>query len=96
MESNLRKNSRSVANQDEILKPTDKCENQDVELYDKERRNDEKVISKKTDLEPNLAGNKINVALLVLLYSLQGIPVGISIAIGTFIQNSKISYIQQV
>lgn len=93
MEGNARKNSRTVI--DQVLKPTIICENHDAELYDKERRNDDKSISKK-ELEPNLTGNKLNVALLVLLYSLQGIPVGISIAIGTFIQNSKISYVQQV
>lgn len=93
MEDNARKNSLSVADQSMVLKPTAKCENQDIELNDKERRNNEK---KKVELGPNLVGNKLNVALLVLLYSFQGIPVGISIAIGTYIQNSKISYVQQV
>lgn len=46
--------------------------------------------------EPNLDGDKLNVVLLTLLCTLQGIPMGISLAISTYMQNMKVSYVQQV
>lgn len=46
--------------------------------------------------KPNLKGDKFNLALLILLCTLQGIPLGISVAIRTYMQNRKISYVQQV
>lgn len=46
--------------------------------------------------KPNLKGDKFNLALLILLCTLQGIPMGISVAIRTYMQNRKISYVQQV
>lgn len=49
-----------------------------------------------TVIKPNLKGDRLNVALLVLLYMLQGVPIGISFAIRTYMQNMKVSYIQQV
>lgn len=63
-----------------------------------ERRNgDDKTSSEvQKDIKPNLKGDRLNVALLVLLYTLQGIPIGISLAIRTYMQNRKISYVQQV
>ncbi|XP_022175893.1 acetyl-coenzyme A transporter 1-like [Myzus persicae] len=62
-----------------------------------ERRNgDDKTSSEvQKDIKPNLKGDRLNVALLVLLYTLQGIPIGISLAIRTYMQNRKISYVQQ-
>lgn len=47
-------------------------------------------------IKPNLNGDMLNIGLLVLLYVLQGIPIGISAAIRTYVQNKKISYGQQV
>lgn len=63
-----------------------------------ERRNgDDKTSSDvQKDIKPNLKGDRLNVALLVLLYTLQGIPIGISLAIRTYMQNNKVSYGQQV
>jgi len=48
------------------------------------------------DIKPNLKGDRLNVAFLVLLYMLQGIPIGISLAMRTYMQNKKVSYGQQV
>lgn len=48
------------------------------------------------DNEPNLEGDKLNVVLLTLLCTLQGIPMGISLAISTYMQNMKVSYVEQV
>ncbi|XP_025202719.1 acetyl-coenzyme A transporter 1-like [Melanaphis sacchari] len=48
-----------------------------------------------TDIKPNLKGDRLNVALLVLLYMLQGVPIGISFAIRTYMQNMNVSYVQQ-
>lgn len=71
-------------------------ENEKIEMGhdDKEpsQNNDEKV----DDVEPNLKGDRLNVALLILLCTLQGIPVGLSVAIRTYMQNMKIPYSQQV
>ncbi|KAL4097361.1 hypothetical protein QTP88_022150 [Uroleucon formosanum] len=47
------------------------------------------------DIKPNLKGDRLNVAFLVLLYMLQGIPLGISLAIRAYMQNKKVSYGQQ-
>lgn len=49
-----------------------------------------------TVIKPNLKGDRLNVTLLVLFYMLQGVPIGISFAIRTYMQNMKVSYIQQV
>lgn len=51
---------------------------------------------KSDDIKPNLKGDRLNVALLILLCTLQGIPVGLSVAIRTYMQNMKIPYSQQV
>ncbi|XP_027840968.2 acetyl-coenzyme A transporter 1-like [Aphis gossypii] len=48
-----------------------------------------------TVIKPNLKGDRLNVTLLVLFYMLQGVPIGISFAIRTYMQNMKVSYIQQ-
>jgi len=59
--------------------------------------NDDKTSSEiQKDIKPNLKGDMLNVALLVLLYTLQGIPIGISLAVRTYMQNRKVSYVQQV
>lgn len=62
----------------------------------KERPNRNVDIPDPTKVKPNLKGDMLNVALLVLLYTLQGIPIGISSAIRTYVQNKKVSYGQQV
>jgi len=47
-------------------------------------------------VKPKLKGDKLNLVLLVFLCTLQGIPMGISLAIKTYMQNKKVPYIQQV
>jgi PAT family acetyl-CoA transporter-like MFS transporter 1 len=44
----------------------------------------------------NLKGDKQNIALLLCLYTLQGIPLGLSSAIPMILQNRGVSYKQQV
>lgn len=44
----------------------------------------------------NLEGDKANIALLFFLYTLQGIPLGLSAAIPMILQNHGVSYKQQV
>jgi PAT family acetyl-CoA transporter-like MFS transporter 1 len=63
---------------------------------DKGRPNRNVENPERTRVKPNLKGDMLNVALLVLLYTLQGIPIGISSAIRTYVQNKKVSYGQQV
>jgi len=83
-----------------IAKPIAENERADVvePVVSLERRNgDDKTSSDvQKDIKPNLKGDWPNVALLVLLYMLQGIPIGISLAIRTYMQNKKVSYGQQV
>uniref|UniRef100_A0A2S2QWK0 Acetyl-coenzyme A transporter 1 n=1 Tax=Sipha flava TaxID=143950 RepID=A0A2S2QWK0_9HEMI len=62
---------------------------------DKGRPNRNVENPERTRVKPNLKGDMLNVALLVLLYTLQGIPIGISSAIRTYVQNKKVSYGQQ-
>lgn len=45
---------------------------------------------------PNLKGDRQNIALLFCLYTLQGIPLGLSAAIPMILQNRGVSYKQQV
>lgn len=44
----------------------------------------------------NLKGDEKNIALLFFLYTLQGIPLGLSAAIPMILQNHGVSYKQQV
>lgn len=48
------------------------------------------------DHEPNLKGDRANIALLLFLYTLQGIPLGLAAAIPMILQNRGVSYKQQV
>lgn len=83
-----------------VAKPTTKTERVDVmePVVNVEWRNDDdKTLSEiQKDIKPNLKGDMLNVALLVLLYTLQGVPIGISLAIRAYMQNRKVSYVQQV
>lgn len=44
----------------------------------------------------SLKGDRTNIALLFFLYTLQGIPLGLSAAIPMILQNRGVSYKQQV
>lgn len=44
---------------------------------------------------PNLKGDYANIAILLLLYLLQGIPLGITYAIPILLQNRVVSYKEQ-
>lgn len=44
----------------------------------------------------NIKGDEWNIALLFFLYTLQGIPLGLSAAIPMILQNRGVSYKQQV
>lgn len=45
---------------------------------------------------PGLKGDQANIALLFFLYTLQGIPLGLSAAIPMILQNRNVTYSQQV
>lgn len=47
------------------------------------------------EVESNLKGDRANVALLFFLYTLQGIPLGLSASIPMILQNKGVSYKQQ-
>lgn len=83
-----------------VAKPTTENGREDVvePVVNVEWQNgDDKTPSEiQKDIKPNLKGDMLNVALLVLLYTLQGLPIGISLAIRTYMQNRKVSYVQQV
>lgn len=83
-----------------IAKPIAEKGGEDVveQVVNLEQWNDEDKTSSdvQKDIRPNLKGDKLNVAFLVLLYMLQGIPLGISLAIRAYMQNKKVSYGQQV
>lgn len=65
-------------------------------VVDRERSNRVGESQARVKVKPNIKGDMLNIGLLVLLYTLQGIPIGISSAIRTYVQNRKISYGQQV
>lgn len=44
----------------------------------------------------DIRGDKLNIALLLFLYTLQGIPLGLAAAIPMLLQNRGISYKEQV
>lgn len=66
--------------------------NKDDESLSKSSRRDDKENIRE---ESNLEGDYKNVALLLLLYLLQGIPQGISTAIPILLQNRGVSYTDQ-
>ncbi|XP_060865918.1 acetyl-coenzyme A transporter 1-like isoform X2 [Metopolophium dirhodum] len=82
-----------------IAKPIEENGREDVvePVVSLERRNGEDKTSSDVQkvIKPNLKGDRLNVALLVLLYTLQGIPIGITLAIRAYMQNKKVSYGQQ-
>lgn len=47
-------------------------------------------------IQSNIKGDRWNIALLLFLYTLQGIPLGLSAAIPMILQNRGVSYKQQV
>lgn len=49
-----------------------------------------------TPAKSNLKGDEKNIVLLFFLYTLQGIPLGLSAAIPMILQNHGVSYKQQV
>lgn len=71
-------------------------ENEKTEMGHDEKEQPQNDDHKSDDIKPNLKGDRLNVALLILLCTLQGIPVGLSVAIRTYMQNMKIPYSQQV
>lgn len=46
--------------------------------------------------QSNIKGDEINIAVLLFLYTLQGIPLGLAGAIPMLLQNRGITYTQQV
>lgn len=56
--------------------------------------NGETLLSPKHQ-KPNLKGDRTNILLLFFLYTLQGIPLGLSAAIPMILQNRGVSYKQQ-
>lgn len=46
--------------------------------------------------QSNIKGDEINIAVLLFLYTLQGIPLGLAGAVPMLLQNKGITYTQQV
>lgn len=46
--------------------------------------------------QSNIKGDEINIAVLLFLYTLQGIPLGLAGAVPMLLQNRGITYTQQV
>lgn len=44
----------------------------------------------------NIKGDEVNIAVLLFLYTLQGIPLGLAAAVPMLLQNRGITYTQQV
>lgn len=65
---------------------------------DEKQQNDDGKVEKTEEREkkPNLKGDWLNVVFIVLLCTLQGLPMGISLAVKAYMQNMKVSYVQQV
>lgn len=68
----------------------------DIKLNEEKRKDDSNNKIVQNDVKPNLKGDILNVILLTILCMLQGIPLGISMAIKTYMQNMKVSYVEQV
>lgn len=68
----------------------------DIKLNEEKRKDDSNNKIGQNDIKPNLKGDIFNVILLILLCMLQGIPLGISMAVKTYMQNMKVSYVEQV
>lgn len=72
------------------------------DIFDGDMSKDVLVNTTSVDMEDgsavqsNLRGDRKNVALLLFLYLLQGIPLGLSAAIPMLLQNRGVSYKQQV
>lgn len=60
-----------------------------------ETRTSSRTKGVKSDTLSNLKGDYGNIAFLVLLYVLQGIPIGLSAAVPLLLQNRKVSYSEQ-
>jgi len=45
---------------------------------------------------PNTVGDRLNIAILLILYTLQGVPLGLSAAIPIIMQKKHITYKEQV
>lgn len=45
---------------------------------------------------PNTKGDRLNIAILLFLYTLQGVPLGLSAAIPIIMQKKHITYKEQV
>lgn len=46
--------------------------------------------------KPNTIGDRLNIAILLVLYTLQGVPLGLSAAIPIIMQKKHITYKEQV
>lgn len=53
-------------------------------------------LTKRTQTKSNIKGDTLNIALLFFLYTLQGIPLGLSSAIPMLLLNRGVTYKQQV
>lgn len=45
---------------------------------------------------PNIIGDRLNIAILLFLYTLQGVPLGLSSAVPIIMQKKHITYKEQV
>lgn len=69
----------------------DKCEDNDVELLNKISSENAKHDTQRE----NLKGDYGNIAILLFLYVLQGVPMGILYAVPMLLQNRGVSYKEQ-
>lgn len=66
-----------------------------MEKTDNTKNNENIVEGQVKEEESNLKGDYGNVAILLFLYILQGIPLGISSAVRILLQNRGVSYKEQ-
>jgi PAT family acetyl-CoA transporter-like MFS transporter 1 len=52
--------------------------------------------SKQKEEKPNIKGDRLNIVLLISLYTLQGVVLGLTQAFPIILQNRKVSYTDQV
>lgn len=59
-------------------------------------KQEDECVEQPCDEKPNLEGDWLNIFLLTFLYLLQGIPVGLTLAIPFVLQKRGVTYADQV
>lgn len=65
-------------------------------LEDRQDVNGSKRKKNESKAKPSTVGDRLNIAILLFLYTLQGVPLGLSAAIPIMMQKKHITYKEQV